>query len=158
MKRSLFQWMGASLLLGALAVPALAGETCCVANSAPAKGVQWVESYEKGLAEAKSQNKIAVIDFFRDGCGWCAEMDRKTFRDPAVVRLSKEFVMVKVDGSKERFAAIRHEVRGYPTVLVLDADGREVTRIVGYRRPADLAADLKEVLAKAKSTKETASR
>jgi thiol:disulfide interchange protein DsbD len=158
MKRSLFGWLGTGLLLGTLAVASFAGENCCAPKSAPIKSIQWVEGYEKGLSLAKSQNKVAVMDFYRDGCGWCAQMERKTFRDPAVMKLSKEFVMVKVDGAKERNASIRHEIRGYPTVLMLDGTGKEITRIVGYRRPEDFAVDLKEALAQAKATKETASR
>jgi thiol:disulfide interchange protein DsbD len=147
-------------------VPVIAGEECCKTAAKccamPAKCaetcVTWVEGYEKGLAQAKSENKIAVVDFYRDGCEWCEQMEQKTFKDPAVVKLSKRFVMVKVNGSQDRMACIRHEVRGFPAVVILQADGTEITRIVGYRRAEDFATDLKEVLAKAKTAKKTAAR
>ena len=68
--------------------------------------VQWVKGYDKGVAQAKSQHKLAVLDFFADNCPWCDEMDRKTFTDPSVVKLSKQFVMVKVDAMRERRVTI----------------------------------------------------
>src|SRR5947207_1776974 len=103
MKRSLFRLMGTSLLLGALAVPAFCG----------AKGVHWVSGYEAGMAEAKAQHKIAVMDFYTENCGWCHEMDKKTFTDKSVIKMSANFVMVKVNAMNDRTAMIRHEVRGF---------------------------------------------
>jgi thiol:disulfide interchange protein len=153
MTRLLSRLMGASFLMGALALPALAGPRCCAGKS-----IQWINGYEKGLAQAKSQHKIAVMDFVSDSCPWCGEMDQKTFASPSIVKLSKQFVMVRVDAMKERRQSVRHQVRGYPTILVLDAKGNEITRVVGYRDAPDLTGDLKEALTKAASARQTASR
>jgi len=110
------------------------------------------------LAEAKSQHKLALIDFFSNNCPWCDEMDRKTFADPSIVKLSKRFVMVKVDATRERRQSIQHAVRGFPTIMLVDAEGKEITRVVGYRQAKDLAGELKEALTKAGASRQTASR
>jgi thiol:disulfide interchange protein len=145
MKRSLFQLMGTTLLLGAMAVPGFCG----------AKRITWVNGYEAGLSQAKAQHKIAVMDFYTDSCGWCREMDKKTFADKSVIQMSEKFVMVKVNAMKDRTAMIRHEVRGFPTMLVLNEEGKELTRIPGFRRAEDLVSDMKEVL---QTSKKSASR
>jgi uncharacterized protein YyaL (SSP411 family) len=148
--------MGVGLLMGNLALPAMAAHYCCKTKSAAS--VQWVKGYEKGLAQAKGQHKLAVIDFFSHSCPWCDEMDRKTFTDPSIVKLSKRFVMVKVDATRERRPSIRLAIRGYPTVLLMDGKGNEITRVVGYRDAGDLASELKEAMSKAGVSRETASR
>jgi thioredoxin-related protein len=148
LKRSLFRLVGTGLLLTALAVPGFCGP----------RDVSWIHNYDEGVARAKSQGKIAVVEFYVDDSSSCRDMDRKTFKDAGVRKLSKRFVMVKVNAMKEKRAMIRHAIRSFPTVLVLDSNEKEITRINGYRRPEDLTMDLKEVLNKHSRTKQTASR
>jgi hypothetical protein len=155
MKRLLTRWVGAGLVLGALAVPSFAGDRCCPVKAA-GKGVRWVQGYEKGMAAAKDQRRIAVLEFYSKNVPWCGSMEQKAFCDPSIVQLSKRFVMVKVDALKERREAIRYGVRSFPTVLILDQKGKEIRRVAAYRADDAFAADLKEALTAA--SVQTASR
>jgi len=66
----------------------------------------------------------------------------------------RRFVMVKVDATRERRPSIRLAIRGYPTVMLMDGKGNEITRVVGYRDAGDLASELKEAMSKAGVTRE----
>jgi thiol:disulfide interchange protein DsbD len=83
-----------------------------------------------------------IIEFAAEWCIPCGEMARTTFIDPKVVRAATRFEMVKADITEEndhtRQLLERFDVRGVPTVLVFDARGQEVQRLVGYTGPDEL--------------------
>ena len=60
-----------------------------------------------------------------------------TFSDPAVVEESKSFTSYKVDltqtasESTERLTA-KFQIKGVPTVLIINSRGKEVERITGF--------------------------
>ena len=62
-------------------------------------------------------------------------MDQTIYSDPAIVALSQQQVFVKVNaedrGEGQRFAE-RMGVHGYPTTIVVDAQGRVPNIAKGY--------------------------
>jgi thioredoxin-related protein len=61
-------------------------------------------------------------------------MDEWVFSDAEVAGvLSAGYVGVKLDGDLEKALVKRFRVEGYPTILVLDAAGKELGRFSGYR-------------------------
>jgi thiol:disulfide interchange protein DsbD len=107
-------------------------------------GISWHTYSEQTLQEAKAQGKPVIIDFYADWCTPCREFEEVTFHQPNLVRLAeKNFIMVKVDVTKggnpyHEELLQKYEVKGVPTIVFLDADGRERTdlRLVDYL-PAD---------------------
>ena len=101
-------------------------------------------------ADAAKQGKRLMLYFWLEGCPYCQRMTRVTFRDPAVIeRLKRAFVPVGVnvrgdrdlgwtDGATltEKQLTAKLEVRGTPTIMFLDANGKIVLRRVGYVEPA----------------------
>jgi thiol:disulfide interchange protein len=109
----------------------------------------WHNDLTKGLSTAGRSNKLVLIDFYTDWCGWCKKLDRDTYTDPTVVSfLNQDFVCVKLDaedGGQGQAAAKKYAVRGFPAILVLEPSGKLVGSFYGYKSAQDFPAAVKEV-------------
>jgi thioredoxin-like negative regulator of GroEL len=109
-----------------------------IAGAAPGKGVRWERDVDAGLRQARKTGKPLMVDFFAVWCGWCRRLDRSTYVDPEVVRLSAEFVAVKVNtegSAREVDVTKRYEVGSLPTVVFLSPEGHLLLRVDGYQGP-----------------------
>jgi thiol:disulfide interchange protein DsbD len=70
-----------------------------------------------------------MIDFYADWCTPCRALEENVFTDPEVVKLSRQFVRLRVDLTKRhpRQALLqkRFLIRGVPTVLFFNRKGLE---------------------------------
>lgn len=113
----------------------------------PAQEVSWIQDFAKAKAQAKAENKHLLIDFTgSDWCGWCIKLDKEVFSQEAFqAGAPKDFVLVKLDYPRDESlvtAEIRaqnetlqqqYEIRGYPTILLTDAEGRPYAQ-TGYEQ------------------------
>ena len=105
----------------------------------------WLTDLPKAEAQAKAEHKMVLMDFTgSDWCGWCIKfkkevLDTKEFQDYA----AKNIVLVEVDfpNKKAQSADLKqankalqkeYKVDGFPTLVVLDKNGKEIGRQVGY--------------------------
>jgi thiol:disulfide interchange protein len=92
-------------------------------------------SYEEGMKIAQEQKKPVMIDVYAGWCTWCKELDRVVYTDPDVIKLSDEFVCIKINADRQRNLAAKYNPRGgVPAVIFLRADDSEVHRLGGYPR------------------------
>jgi thiol:disulfide interchange protein DsbD len=119
----------------------------------PGDAVSWQVYSEDKLAGAVRDGKPVFIDFFTDWCLECKEMDRLTFSDPGVVAVSRNFVMLRSNLTRDTDPMLkdlykRYQVRGFPTYVFLGADGKEITqiRLVGFEKKQDFVSRLKRAL------------
>lgn len=105
----------------------------------------WLTDLPTAQAQAKSENKIVLMDFTgSDWCGWCVKfkkevLDTQEFQDYAtknVVLVELDFPHKKPqsDDLKKANAALKtkYNIEGFPTLVVLDQNGKEIGRQVGY--------------------------
>ena len=130
------------------------------ANAAEAT---WLTDLPQAQAQAKSDNKIVLLDFTgSDWCGWCIKfkkevLDTSAFQDYA----AKSVVLVELDYPKKTEQAAelkkanaalksKYKITGFPTFVVLDQNGKEIGRQVGYAEggPTAFIAKLEEFKAK----------
>ncbi len=115
-----------------------------LAELAPASGsaIAW-ESYQVGM----NQRRPVMMDFMAEWCGWCKKLDKEVYTDPEVLKVSRQFSCIKVDGDRNRELVRSYRVDGYPTIVFLDASGKEVHRVVGYRPAQAFLAEMQKALA-----------
>lgn len=117
---------------------------CLTALTSSAKE-NWETNYDAALAKAAKDNKLVLIDFTgSDWCGWCIKLDKDTFSQPAFQSYAeKNLVLLELDypQGKPQTAAIKKQnaelakkfnVEGYPTLVLLNAKGKEIARNEGY--------------------------
>ncbi|HKX45793.1 MAG TPA: thioredoxin family protein, partial [Planctomycetota bacterium] len=131
----------------ALVPAALAVQDPPAPPPAPPADGPWIADFDQAVAVAKQQGKDLFVDFTgSDWCGWCKRLDAEVFSHAAFLDAAQEdYVLVKLDfphdeavkalvPNPERNAELRDQygVRGYPTVLLLTAEG-DVFAQTGYR-------------------------
>ena len=112
--------------------------------SATAAEVTWLTDAAKAQTQAKAEKKLVMLDFTgSDWCGWCIKLHKEVFSQPEFVEYaSKNIVAVEVDfPSKKKLSAEqqkandalakKYSIQGYPTLIILDADGKKVGEM-GY--------------------------
>ena len=97
--------------------------------------INFATDYQSGLKLAQDKGQKLIIDFNTDWCTWCKRLDTVTFVDSAVIAMSQNLVFAKINAEKDTVTAQLYKVRGYPTVVLMNADGSEIDRIGGYLPP-----------------------
>ena len=110
--------------------------------------VAWARNYETGLAQAKQQGKPVLLSLHLPGCPGCKQMDATTFRDKRVVAEAQKFVCIGLDYSTDGAIIDRYRVIEFPQTIVLQPDGKEITRWTGYIPPDRFLSALTEISTK----------
>lgn len=122
-------------------------------EASPMEKMEWSNYSEELYNQALKGDKPIIIDFYADWCIPCREMENITFSDPDVVRLSKNYTLFKVDitsSTSDKVNKLKEEfdVRGVPTTIFIDKDGKERTdlRCVGFVKPEKFKEKMEEIL------------
>jgi len=129
---------GAGVALVALGIFYAVGVGNARSTSDAERGIAWLVNDEAaGLARARAEGKPVIIDFWGDWCAACKELDHIAWSDPRVRDEARRFVTIKIDNSSDKMADPRvseavdkvfekYGILGQPTVLFIDARGREL--------------------------------
>jgi len=113
------------------------------------KSIEWKPFSEAAFNNAKASSTPVIIDFYADWCIPCKELDAATFSDDKVITESKRFISLKADLTKNATPEVealknKFNVKGVPTVLIIDSQGNEVKRITGFVPAEEFLKNLQE--------------
>jgi thioredoxin-related protein len=101
----------------------------------------WTDDFQVALDQAEKEKKDLLLDFTgSDWCQWCMKLKQEVFDQEAFKKGAPEhFILVKVDfprktpvkAANKELAAV-FGVRGYPTIILTDPQGRAYAR-TGYQ-------------------------
>ncbi|MGZ4034449.1 MAG: thioredoxin family protein, partial [Bacteroidia bacterium] len=86
------------------------------------------------LAQAKKENKMIYLDCYTSWCGPCKWMAKNVFTNDTVADFyNANFINVEFDMEKGEGIdlAKKYDIRAYPTMLFLTADGEQLHRTCG---------------------------
>lgn len=65
------------------------------------------------------------------------------FTDTEVIEFfTNEMLLVKLNGNEDTLTKAEYRVSGYPTTVLLNSEGRDIDRIIGYRPPGEYTQTL----------------
>jgi protein disulfide-isomerase len=117
---------------------------CLALLQASAAELNWMTDLPKAQAKAKADKKMVMMDFTgSDWCGWCIKLNKEVFSTPEFAAYAeKNLVLMEVDfpNQKKQTDELKaaneklqekYKVEGYPTIIVLDSEGKKVGEL-GY--------------------------
>ncbi len=116
-------------------------------GTAFAGGEGWTSDFAAAKKQAAESKKDLLVDFTgSDWCGWCIKLVDEVFKHDAFKTGVKDtFVLVEVDFPKDKAKlsketqqqnkdlGAKYGVKGYPTILLCDAEGRPYAK-TGYQK------------------------
>ena len=111
-------------------------------------GEGWLTNIEKAKELAKKEKKTVLVEFTgSDWCPPCKALKKNVFNSKEFAAYAKKnLVLVELDFPRDKSKVTKEQakynreqakafsVRGYPTVILMDSDGKELTKKVGYGR------------------------
>lgn len=137
----------------------LALALCLPGFSSARADANWLTDFQKAQQEAKASHKLLLINFTgSDWCPWCIRLHREVFSQNEFADYAKNnLVLVVADFPRAKPVsrevrkqnselAQRFNVEGFPTIVVLNGDGKEVAEL-GYMPggPSAFIAELKKL-------------
>ena len=115
------------------------------ATSLRAAELTWQTDFAEASKQAAQEHKYILLDFTgSDWCPWCIKMDKEVFDGSQFSDFAaKNLILVRVDfprkaaqspneKSQNEELAKKYAIEGFPTYVLLDSNGKEVRRQVGY--------------------------
>ncbi|MCP4580098.1 MAG: tetratricopeptide repeat protein [candidate division Zixibacteria bacterium] len=99
--------------------------------------IEFLNDLEQAKSTAAAKGQPLVIEFYEQECPWSKLLDDSTFSHKIVIGMSEHMVFAKIDADEDTISARHFNVSFFPTIVVVNSDGNEVDRLVGYYPPAD---------------------
>ena len=129
---------------------------------AGAAELEWLTDLPQAQAKAKTEKRMVLLDFTgSDWCIWCVRLKEEIFSKPEFAEYAKKnLVLAEVDFPRKkqiseqqkkanRALADKYGIKGYPTLIILEGDGKKAGKL-GYMRggPKPFIAELEKLKSK----------
>ena len=105
----------------------------------------WSTDYKKAQDEARASRKLVLINFTgSDWCGYCIQLDRAILSQPQFKDYAnRNLILVEIDFPRQKPQSVeirkqnqelaeRYQVEGFPTLVVLNGEGKTLWRYDGF--------------------------
>ena len=90
----------------------------------------WEPDFNTALERAQSEKRPLLVMMTATWCGPCKMLEQQTLSDAWIRHFLSPFVVVKA--YEDREVEKKYGLRGYPTLVFVDSDGKAVHTCVGY--------------------------
>ncbi len=98
-----------------------------------AEDIVWEKGLRSALKLAREGNKLVLVAFFSPACEPCVRMKKCTLLTERVQEYVKTyFIPIKYESGIDSDQFMRFGVAATPTIIVLDSEGNEIFRKIGY--------------------------
>jgi protein disulfide-isomerase len=110
----------------------------------------WQDSMDAAMEASAQSGKPILANFTgSDWCGWCVKLKKDVFETNEFKQWAREnVILLELDYPKRRNQPVeikrqnaelksRYGINGYPTILLLSADGEPIGSRLGYRNNPD---------------------
>lgn len=112
--------------------------------------IVWEKSLKNALDLSRQESKLVLAAFFGATCEACIKMKTCTLITQRVQEYIKlHFIPIKYESGEDSDQFMRFCVTAKPAVIVLDSEGNEIFRKIGYFEPDVLIEKLEMARKKA---------
>lgn len=104
--------------------------SCSSAKKEVRAELEWFSDWEEASTYAKRHEQPLFVEFSTEWCQYCKYMEERIFPLPEVAAKLQTFVRVRLDGDKAAIQPLMDtfHIQGFPTYLILTANGEEQKR------------------------------
>ncbi len=105
-------------------------------------------SLDQALAQAKSENKLVLADMSAIWCPSCRKLDKEVLSNPEVqAAIDEHFVFSRIEyeSNEGKTFMENYDVSGFPTLLILNAEGKKIQKLPLTFSPEHFIALLSQI-------------
>ena len=101
-----------------------------------AEDIVWEKSLSSALEVARERNKLVLATFLGSACEPCIKMNKCTLLTESVQEYIRTyFIPLKYESGVDSDQFMKFDVTAKPAIIVLDSEGNEIFRKIGYFEP-----------------------
>ncbi len=108
-----------------------------------ARQIKWMTDWRQAQRKARQLRKNMLAFFDAEWSGPAITMNQRTFTDAEILSLTDNFICVRILDTSNRELINKYQIQDFPTLIIFDRRGKELSRVVGYQPAAELAQYLK---------------